>query len=226
MGFFNWAAPLIRLYGNRFGDGDSHRIAQMLRPAVSNGGSILDVGGGAGQLAHLLADELDAYVTVLDPTPEMLDHVKTDDRVSAVGASAEDIPFPDDSFDALVVTDPFHHFTDQPTAVREFARVVRHNGLVLVLELDPTKKPMRFIAFGEKLLGEPAAFLSPTEMCAFMSKHGLEGECSPEDGYSYHFLGCVQKQADEEFATPRAGSRRSSPPGTRARTHRAQATGS
>lgn len=198
MGFFNWAAPLVRLYGNRFDDADTEHIAQMLRPAVSPGGRILDVGGGAGQLAHLLAEELEAYVTVLDPTPEMLSHVETDERVDAVEGLAEDIPFADDTFDALVVTDAFHHFGNQRAATREFARVVRHNGLVLVLELDPSSTPMRLVAYGEKLLGEPGSFMTPKQMCAFMAKQGLEGACGPEQGYSYHFLGCVQKQPDRE----------------------------
>lgn len=194
MGFFNWAAPLIRLYGNRFDDDDISTLALWLRPAVSPGGRILDVGGGAGQLAHLLADALDAHVTVVDPTPEMLEHVKIDDRVDAVQGLAEHLPFDDDSFDALVVTDAFHHFRHQAGAAREFARVVRHNGLVVVLDLDPSFRPMALVVFAEKLVGEPAAFLTPQEMCSFMSAHGIEGECARDEGFSYHYVGCVQKQ--------------------------------
>lgn len=201
MGFFNWAAPLIRLYGNRFGESDVERIAQMLRPAVSPGGHILDVGGGAGQLAHLLAEALEAHVTVLDPTPEMLSYVKTDEWVHAIAGTAENIPFDDDSFDALIVTDAFHHFGNQRAAAREFSRVVRNNGLVLVLDLDPEKSPMRAIVLGERLLGEPGSFLSPREMCAFMAKHGLEGRCESDNRYSYHFLGCVQKEPVPEYAS-------------------------
>lgn len=198
MGFFNWAAPLVRLYGNRFDEEDAEHIAQMLRPAVSPGGRILDVGGGAGQLAHLLAEELEARVTVLDPTPEMVSHVETDGQVEAFEGVAEDIPFDDDTFDAIVVTDAFHHFGNQRAAAREFVRVVRHNGLVLVLDLDPSSTPMRIVAYGEKLLGEPGSFMTPKQMCAFMTKQGIDGTCEPEKGYSYHFLGCVQKQRDRD----------------------------
>jgi demethylmenaquinone methyltransferase/2-methoxy-6-polyprenyl-1,4-benzoquinol methylase len=203
MGFFNWAAPLIRMYGNRFGWEDVEAISAWLRPSVEPGGRVLDVGGGAGQLAQLLSEELDAHVTVLDPTPQMLSHVEQTARVDAVAGVAEDIPFPDDTFDALVVTDAFHHFRHQGAAVREFVRVVRNNGLVLVLDLDPTPRAMALVVFGERLVGEPAAFMSPAEMCAFMSKHGIEGECAPEKGVSYHFLGCVQKAA-VPVATPSA----------------------
>ncbi|MHB1322883.1 MAG: class I SAM-dependent methyltransferase [Coriobacteriia bacterium] len=193
MGFFNWAAPLVRLYGNRFDAGDAERIALMLRPAVDPGGRILDVGGGAGQLAHLLAEELGARVTVVDPTPEMLAHVSVDERVEAVLGIAEDLPFADGSFDALVVSDAFHHFRDQDRAVQEFARVVRHNGLVLVLELDPKVRPMPLVAYAERLMGEPGAFMTPVGMCGFMARRGIEGRCEVETRWNYRFLGCVQK---------------------------------
>ena len=194
MSFFNWAAPLIRRYGDRFTPEDASRIAEWLRPAVpGQGGAVLDVGGGAGQLAALLAEELDASLTVLDPTPQMLDHVPSDARVHAVSGLAESMPFPDSDFDALLVTDTFHHFRDQGAAVAEFARVVRPGGRVLVLDLDPSGRAMRLIAFGERLLGEPAAFMTPDGMCAFMAKHGIAGECTRENGASYRFLGVVEK---------------------------------
>jgi demethylmenaquinone methyltransferase/2-methoxy-6-polyprenyl-1,4-benzoquinol methylase len=193
VGFFNWAAPLIRRYGDRFTTRDASRIAEWLRPAVpEGGGAVLDVGGGAGQLAQLLTNALSARVTVLDPTPQMLAHVPESDTVTAVAGTAESMPFPDSAFDALVVTDAFHHFRDQAAAVAEFARVVRPGGRVLVLDLDPGGLPMRLIAFGERLLGEPAAFMTPDEMCGFMKRHGIDGECVREDGASYRFLGVVK----------------------------------
>ncbi len=196
MGFFNWAAPLIRRYGDRFTSDDARRIAEWLQPAIpEHGGAVLDVGGGAGQLALLLAGALPAQMTVLDPTPQMLDHVPGDARIHAVSGTAESIPFADDSFDALIVTDAFHHFRDQAGAVAEFARVVRPEGRVLVLDLDPSGVAMRLIAVGERLLGEPAAFMTPDQMCAFMASHGIEGECTKESGVSYRFLGIVNKQS-------------------------------
>ncbi len=196
MGFFNWAAPLVRRFGDRFTDSDADEIAGWLRPAVPAGGRILDVGGGAGQLAVLLASALHASVTVLDPTPEMLDHVPAHDGITAVSGVAEAMPFEDSEFDALIVSDAFHHFRDQPGAVAEFARVVRAGGLVLVLELDPTGIAMRLIVLGEKLLGEPGAFFTPDAMCAFMAAHGIEGECARLRNADYRFLGTVKKPGE------------------------------
>ncbi len=106
------------------------------------------------------------------------------------------MPFEDSEFDALIVSDAFHHFRDQPGAVAEFARVVRAGGLVLVLELDPTGIAMRLIVLGEKLLGEPGAFFTPDAMCAFMAAHGIEGECARLRNADYRFLGTVKKPGE------------------------------
>ena len=194
MGFFNWAAPLVRRFGDRFTAEDAGIIAEWLRPAVESGGRVLDVGGGAGQLATLLSDALHAHVTVLDPTAEMVAHVAATERVSAIQGTAEAMPLPDNGFDAIVVTDAFHHFRDQSAAVTEFARVVRDGGLVLVLDLDPRPLTMRLIRWGEMLLGEPGTFLTPEQMCAFMAARGIEGECEPLKKADYRFLGVVKKR--------------------------------
>lgn len=196
MGFFNWAAPAIRRFQDRFRPDDAAIIAGWLRPAVEPGGRVLDVGGGAGQLAMLLADALHSSVIVLDPTPEMIDHVPTSPNVSTVTGSAEEMPFSDSEFDAIVVSDAFHHFRDQAGAVREFVRVTRSAGLVLVLDLDPRGFSMWLIVLGEKLLGEPGAFMAPERMRAFMAAHGIVGECAAEKGASYRFLGTVKKPGD------------------------------
>ena len=193
MGFFNWAAPLVRRFGDRFTTDDAGKIAGWLRPAVAPGGHVLDVGGGAGQLAALLAEALDARVTVLDPTAEMVAHVPASERIVGVQGTAEAMPLPDDGFDAIVVTDAFHHFRDQNAAVAEFARVVRDDGLVLVLDLDPRPIAMRLVRLGEMLLGEPGAFMTPEQMCAFMAERGINGECEPLRKADYRFLGTVRK---------------------------------
>jgi demethylmenaquinone methyltransferase/2-methoxy-6-polyprenyl-1,4-benzoquinol methylase len=195
MGFFNWAAPIFGHYADRWDAAGVSEIAGWLAPYLSeecpDGCRILDVGGGTGALARRLHDALGAQVTVLDPTPEMLGYIPQDGPVKAVHGTAESMPFENDSFDALIVTDAFHHFRDQPGAVREFCRVVRAGGGVLVVELDPTGWVMRLIVFAEKVLGEPGAFFTPAHMCAFMAEHGIEGECSATRGASYRFVGRV-----------------------------------
>lgn len=192
MGFFNWAAPIFGHFADRWSPEGIDEIVGWLRPYLTEECRVLDVGGGTGALAGRLHDAIDAQVTVLDPTPEMLRYIPTDGPVRGVLGTAEAMPFDDDTFDALVVTDAFHHFRDQPAAVDEFRRVVRPGGGVLVVELDPRGWVMRTIVLGEKLLGEPGAFFAPQELCEFMSTHGIDGECATMRGVSYRFIGTVR----------------------------------
>ncbi|WP_213813792.1 class I SAM-dependent methyltransferase [Glaciihabitans sp. dw_435] len=88
---------------------------------------VLDLGAGTGKLTALLV-ERGFDVVAIDPSAEML--AKLDaaitDATSAVG-TAEDIPLPDDSVDAVVVAQAWH-WVDPERAVPEVARVLRPGG--------------------------------------------------------------------------------------------------
>jgi ubiquinone/menaquinone biosynthesis C-methylase UbiE len=191
VGFFNWSAPLMHRFGQRWTAQDADQIAGWLAPHMTEGGPVLDLGGGSGGLATRLADRMKHPVTVLDPTPELLARLPARPDVTGVLGAAEEMPFSDDAFDALVVTDAFHHFAQQDAAAREMRRVVRCGGGVLVIEIDPSGWT-RALVWGERLLGEPGAFMTPAQMCAFMSGHGIEGQCVKTAGTGYRFLGVVQ----------------------------------
>jgi SAM-dependent methyltransferase len=55
--------------------------------------------------------------------------------VPAVDATAENLPFPDDSFDAAMTTFSVHQWSDVNAGLREMRRVTR--GPVVVLTCDP-----------------------------------------------------------------------------------------
>lgn len=196
MGFFNWAAPMFGHFADRWDDAGIEQIVSWLAPYLGECPSqcrILDVGGGTGALALRLHEAMGAEVTVLDPTPEMLRYVPAEGPVHSVLGVAEAMPFENGSFDAVIVTDAFHHFRDQPGAIREFRRVVRPGGGVVVVELDPTTLGIRVIAPLERLLGEPGAFLTPAEMCGLMRSNGIAGHCARYNRISYRFQGAVER---------------------------------
>lgn len=193
---FAWSAPLFGHFADRWSDEAIDRIIERLKPFMRGdcpkGCSILDVGGGTGALGRRLHARLGAQVTVLDPTPQMLRYIPANGPVRAVLGQAEAMPFADDSFDAVIVTDAFHHFRNQAAAAHEFARVVRCGGGVIVYELDPRGFGMRAVVAIERLLGEPGAFFEPNAMCSFMAANSIEGICTPERGVSYRFVGLVK----------------------------------
>ena len=90
---------------------------------------VLDLGAGTGLFTRLLAARgLD--VVVVEPAKEMLAQLTaTVENVEAHEGSAESIPLPDASVDAVVVAQAWH-WVDLDRAVPEVARVLRPGGML------------------------------------------------------------------------------------------------
>jgi len=191
MGFFNWSAPLLhRFLDGRWTTEDVGTLTGLLRPWVPEGGSLLDLGGGSGGLAVRLAGSLHARVTILDPTPEMLARVPAHPALDVRLGGSEDVPFPDGSFDAVLVSDAFHHFRDLERSVAEMVRVTRPGGGLLILEIDPGGW-RRLLVVVERMVGEPANFFTRDAFCTFMAERGVAGRCFDHDSMSYLYAGEV-----------------------------------
>jgi SAM-dependent methyltransferase len=88
---------------------------------------VLDLGAGTGKLTVRLA-ERGLTVTAVDPIPEMLEVLSNSlPSVPALLGTAEDIPLPDNSVDAVLVAQAWHWF-DPDRASAEVARVLRPGG--------------------------------------------------------------------------------------------------
>jgi ubiquinone/menaquinone biosynthesis C-methylase UbiE len=100
-------------------------------------GAVLEIGGGTGaNLAHYR--DVDR-VTIAEPDPFMrhrigpkLEDARVPVEVSAAGA--EELPFPDGSFDTVVSTLVLCTVPDQASALDEVRRVLRPGGRLLFIE--------------------------------------------------------------------------------------------
>ena len=101
----------------------------------ADGGHVLDVATGTGLVAERLLQG-GHRVTGLDQSAGMLALARQrfGDRVELVEASAEALPFADESFDHLTVTYLLRYVDDPAAVLRELARVVRPRGTVAMLE--------------------------------------------------------------------------------------------
>ena len=99
------------------------------------GGNVLDVATGTGLVAEELVKS-GFRVTGLDQSPEMLAIARRrfGSRVELHQASADALPFADESFDHLTVTYLLRYVVDPEATVAELVRVVRRGGLVASLE--------------------------------------------------------------------------------------------
>jgi demethylmenaquinone methyltransferase/2-methoxy-6-polyprenyl-1,4-benzoquinol methylase len=112
---------------------------------VGPGGTVLDVATGTGAVARELMRQKGCDVVGVDVTPEMLAEARRrlGPSVRLVEASADRLPFPDSSFDALTFTYLLRYVEDPAATLREVARVVRPGGTIASLEFALPRGPWR-----------------------------------------------------------------------------------
>ncbi|MCW2976781.1 MAG: class SAM-dependent methyltransferase [Actinomycetia bacterium] len=103
---------------------------------VEAGQKVLDVGAGTGALTTELVRR-GAEAAAADPSPSFvaaLERKLPDADVRA--ATAEELPWPDDSFDVVLAQLVLTFMNDAPAGVAEMRRVVRPGGVVAVCMWD------------------------------------------------------------------------------------------
>lgn len=105
------------------------RIAAQIEAALGDARSVINVGAGTGSY-----EPPGRQVTAVEPSAAMI-RQRPPGAAPVVQASAEALPFRDDSFDAAMAVLTVHHWQDQPRGLAELRRVAR--GPVAILTFDP-----------------------------------------------------------------------------------------
>jgi arsenite methyltransferase len=100
---------------------------------------VADVGAGTGFIAGGLAP-LMRRVYVVDGSPEMLAVARQNladfNNIEFEHADGQDLPFPDDSLDAVFANMYLHHAPDPLAAIQEMVRVLRPGGRLVITDMD------------------------------------------------------------------------------------------
>lgn len=109
---------------------------------IHEGEAVLDIGCGTGVdtlIAAILVGPKGRAVGI-DMIPEMLDQAKNNLRetrlknVTFQPVSAENLPFPDESFDVVISNGVFNLIPDKVKALAEAFRVLRSNGRLIIAD--------------------------------------------------------------------------------------------
>ena len=119
------------------GSGSSYRRWVQQRHGLKPGMHLLDVACGTGLMAVEGARILGTAenITCLDPSSGMMAEAKKKLPARFVQGYADALPFPDASFDFLTMGYALRHVADLQVTMREYHRVLRPGGRVLILEV-------------------------------------------------------------------------------------------
>ncbi|MDH5134144.1 MULTISPECIES: class I SAM-dependent methyltransferase [unclassified Microbacterium] len=131
------ADELARSFGAAAGSYEAGRpeypfeaVAWMLEPMADGARRVADVGAGTGKLTRALVAAADAEVVAIDPDPAMLAALREAvPGVPTFVGTAEELPLPDASVDAVVLGQAWH-WVEPVAASAEIGRAVRPGGVL------------------------------------------------------------------------------------------------
>jgi demethylmenaquinone methyltransferase/2-methoxy-6-polyprenyl-1,4-benzoquinol methylase len=139
---------------------------------LSKHASVLDLGAGTGimsEFAYACRDGL--QFTAVDPAEGMLKF--SAEYIETHKGYAETLPFKEDSFEAILIGEALHHFTDIEKSIEEMVRVLKKEGKLFIYEFDPSTFMGKMICRVEKILGEPGNFLVPGVLKQILEGYGF-----------------------------------------------------
>ncbi|MGA2677422.1 MAG: class I SAM-dependent methyltransferase [Methanobacterium sp.] len=98
--------------------------------------NLLDVGCGTGNLLSVISNKYNVKIAGVDLTPNMLDIAR--DKLGYQAdlrlGDSENLPFEDYNFDMVICTDSFHHYPHPDKVLKEFSRVLKTSGGLLIAD--------------------------------------------------------------------------------------------
>jgi ubiquinone/menaquinone biosynthesis C-methylase UbiE len=159
-----WGRAFAALYDRGLKATEENGLREMRREVLSQAsGRTVDLGAGTGVNLDLYPEAVSELVMV-EPDRHMIKQLRAKAAgrggVEILEASAQALPFADDSFDTAVFTLVLCTVPDPELALREAARVLKPGGKLLFIEhvraedaglagwQDRLEKPWRFLADG------------------------------------------------------------------------------
>ena len=113
--------------------------------------TVLDIATGTGDLAILMTETsaerivgLDISAGMLDVGRKKIEAKKLSNKIEMILADSENMPFENDTFDAITVAFGVRNFETLEKGLAEILRVLKPNGIFVILETSvPEKTPYK-----------------------------------------------------------------------------------
>lgn len=176
----------------------TRQLAELCKIQTSS--YVLEIGCGVGLTSCFLAQEFGCRVMSIDLSPEMVEWARK--RAARKGlegicqfrvADAQQLPFDDATFDALLCESVLAFVPDKAKAMSEYRRALKPGGYVGLNEGTWVRDnpPQDFVQFVRHAMSN-AEFLFPSEWQALLQDAGFEKVTA-----QIHQLNMVQQRRDE-----------------------------
>ncbi len=108
---------------------------------------LLDCGCGTAPMLTLLHEKYpDRHYTGIDLTPKMIEVAKAKKmkNVDLVVGDCENLPFEENSFDAVICSESFHHYPNPQDFFNSVYRVLRPNGRFVLRDMTMKSNALRW----------------------------------------------------------------------------------
>jgi SAM-dependent methyltransferase len=113
-------------------EGDDPREFALEAVAAARPQRVLEVGGGEGELAERIRDELGVEVVGVDQSERMVELQRSKGIDAQVG-DVQQLPFPDGDFDVALAAWMLYHVRDLDRGLAELARVLKPGGRLVAV---------------------------------------------------------------------------------------------
>jgi ubiquinone/menaquinone biosynthesis C-methylase UbiE len=146
-----------------------HQSLALSKLNLPQGGGFLDVGCGTGWAVREAAKCLNGgQACGIDISPKMVEKAisQTPKRgnIEFRAANSEAIPYPNESFDAVLCTCSFHHYQNPIRALSEMKRVLKKGGTLVLLD------SARDVSFAIWLQDRWRRYLERSHVCYYTTR--------------------------------------------------------
>ena len=173
----DYDAISTEVYEQRYERYDHRGYERVLSAFVEGAAAVLEVGSGTGHWLKLLADRVprlagtDLSVNMLRAAQRLVP------QIPLVRGRAESLPWQDGSFDRVFCVNAFHHFVDKPRFLAEVCSVLRPEGGLMTIAMDPHRATDRwwlYDYFPEAVVVDRERYLPSEQIREEMQRAGLQ----------------------------------------------------